>query len=257
MKKSVTKGALEGRTAIVTGSGRNIGRAIALAFAHAGANVVINGHRDRNALDAVVGEIEANGGRALAVLADIGKPEDIRRMVKAAERAFGRVDIAVSNAAIRREQGLLDMSLADWHNVINTNLYSAFYIARAVLPGMRKRGWGRIIHLSGEDGFLSQHKYRSHVTVSKAGLHAFSKSVSMEFGEYGITANTVSPGSTDTVRDWSQYPKGWKTKRLEHIPLGKVASVNDIAAACLYLAGDSGGHIAGQVIHVNGGRYMY
>ena len=122
MKKSVTKGALEGRTAIVTGSGRNIGRAIALAFAHAGANVVINGHRDRKALDAVVGEIEANGGRALAVLADIGKPEDIRRMVKAAERAFGRVDIAVSNAAIRREQGLLDMSLADWHNVINTNL---------------------------------------------------------------------------------------------------------------------------------------
>ncbi len=248
---------LAGRTAIITGSGRNIGRGIALMFARAGANIVVNGHKDKKALDSVVAEIEVIGGKALAVLADIADHKQIDKMVKAAEKRFGAVDIAVSNASVRREQPLLEMSLADWDGTLKTNLYSAFYLARAVLPGMCKRRWGRIIHLSGEDGFTGQHNRRAHVAVAKAGIHAFSRAITIEFGPYGITGNTVSPGSVDTERDWSHYAQGYEQKRVKPIPLGKVASIDDIAGACLYLAGPSGSHIAGQVIHVNGGRYMY
>ena len=248
---------LEGRTALVTGSGRNIGRAIALQFAHAGANVIVNGHRDRNALEDVAAEIGALGREAIAVVADVGNPREIQRMVKIAEKKVGPIDIAVSNAAVRREQGFLEMSTSDWHSVLSTNLYSAFYLGRTVLPGMRERRWGRIIHISGEDGFGAQHYRRAHVTVAKAGIHALSKAIAIEFGAYGITANTISPGSVDTIRDWSRYPKGWRQKRVKPIPLGRVASVDDVAAACLYLAGDAGSYITGQVIHVNGGRFMY
>lgn len=248
---------LEGRTAIITGSGRNIGKAIALQFADAGANIVVNGHRDRKALDEVVAEIRDMGGQAIAVLADVSKHREVEKMVKVAEKQFGQVDIAVSNASIRRRQGMLEMSVADWHNTMNTNLGSCFYMARAVLPGMRKRKWGRIIHLSGELGFAGHVARHSHTMVSKAGVHAFSKAITIEFGAEGITANTVSPGPVDTLRDWKQYPPGWAKKRVEPLPVKRVATVDDIASACLYLAGDSGGFIAGQVIHVNGGLFMF
>lgn len=248
---------LAGRTAIITGSGRNIGKAIALLFARAGANVVVNGHSDRQALANVVAEVKDMGGNAIAVMADVGKEKHIQRIVKAAEKAFGQVDIAVSNAAVRRRQGLLEMSVSDWQNIMNVNLNSAFYMARAVLPGMQARKWGRIIHLSGEDGFAGHVARRAHAVVSKAAIHALSKAITIEFGSYGITANTVSPGPTDTLRDWKQYPPNWARKRVEPIPLKKVATVDDIAAACLYLAAESGSCIAGQAIHVNGGLFMF
>ncbi len=252
-----TDTSLQGRTAIITGSGRNIGKAIALHFARAGANVVVNGHKDKQALDKVVAEIKAMGGNAIAVVADIGDHKQIDKMVNAAVRAFGGVDIAISNASVRPRQSLLKMSVTDWDRVMKTNLYSAFYLARAVLPGMCKRKWGRIIHLSGEDGFTGHSDERAHVSVSKAALHAFSRAITIEFGPQGITGNTVSPGSVDTVRDWKLYPKGYAQTRVKAIPLGKVATVDDIAGACLFLAGKSGSHIAGQVIHINGGRFMY
>ena len=250
-------GGLEGRTAIITGSGRNIGRAIALQFSRAGANVVVNGHRDRNALDSTVAEIEAIGGRAIGVLADVGNHRQVEKMVRTAERAFGNVDIAVSNAAVRLRQPFLDLSVEDWHRTINTNLYSAFYLARVVLGGMKERRWGRLIHISGEDGFAAHVDRRAHTIVSKAGIHAFAKAIAQEFGPYGITSNTVSPGPTDTLRDWKQYPPDWAKKRVEPIPLKRVATVDDVAGACLYLAGESGSYITGQVIHVNGGLFMY
>jgi NAD(P)-dependent dehydrogenase (short-subunit alcohol dehydrogenase family) len=248
---------LEGRTAIVTGSGRNIGKAIALQLARAGANVVVNGHRDRRALDGVVAEIESTGGNAIAVIADVGDHRQVEKMVRTAEREFGQVDIAVSNAALRLRVPFLEMSVDDWHRTLNINLDSAFYIARAVLAGMKERRWGRLIHISGEDGFAAHVDRRAHTIVSKAGIHAFAKAIAQEFGPYGITSNTVSPGPTDTLRDWKQYPPGWAKKRVAPIPLKRVASVDDIAAACLYLAGTSGAYITGQVIHVNGGLFMY
>ena len=248
---------LAGRTAIVTGSGQNIGKAIALHFARAGANVVVNGHRNQAAIDAVVKEIEALGVKGLACLADVSDAKAIADMVKKAQDKFGGVDIAVSNVSVRLHQPFFDISLEDWDKTLRSNLSSAFYLARAVLPGMQKAKWGRIIHISGEDGWQGHIPGRAHNMVCKAGVHAFSKAVGIEFAADGITANTVSPGSIETTRDWSQYPKNWREMRLGQIPMKRIGRVDDIAMACVYLAGDSGAFLSGQVIHVNGGQFMY
>ena len=256
-KKADKATPLSGKTAIITGSGQNIGKAIALHFAEAGANVVVNGHRNRAALDVVVKAIEKAGVKGLAVLANVSDPQAVADMVKKAQDKFGRVDIAVSNVSLRRHQPFFDITLEDWDNVLRSNLSSAFYLARAVVPGMRKAKWGRIIHISGEDGFQGHIPNRAHNMVCKAGVHAFSKAIGVEFAADGITANTVSPGSIETTRDWTQYPKNWREMRLGQIPIHKIGRVDDIATACVFLAGDSGSFITGQVIHVNGGQFMY
>ena len=248
---------LAGRTALVTGSGQNIGRAIALHFARAGANVVVNGHRNQGAIDKVVREIEDSGGRAMACLADVGDAAAVSNMVKLAQDKFGALDIAVSNVSVRLHQPFHEISLDDWDATLRSNLSSAFYLARAALPGMQKAKWGRFIHISGEDGFQGHIPFRAHNMVCKAGVHAFSKAIGVEFAADGITANTVSPGSIETTRDWSQYPANWREMRLAQIPMKKIGRVDDIAMACVYLAGDSGSYISGQVIHVNGGQFMY
>jgi len=183
--------------------------------------------------------------------------ERTAEMVAKAKALFGVVDIAVSNVSMRRKQPFLDISLEDWHSTLNTNLNSCFYMARAVIPDMKARGWGRLIHISGIDGFAGHIPTRAHNIVCKAGMHAFSKALAVEFGEYGITANTVSPGSLDTTRDWSQYPENWLEMRLSQIPVHRLGTADEIAAACVYLASESAGFVTGQVIHVNGGQYMY
>ncbi|OGA22435.1 MAG: hypothetical protein A3I01_15465 [Betaproteobacteria bacterium RIFCSPLOWO2_02_FULL_65_24] len=246
-----------GRTAIVTGSGRNIGRAIALALAAGGANVVVNGHRDGHAVNAAVHEIEAAGGRALGVMADVSLHEEVARMVERALEHFGSVDIAVSNVGIRHKQAFLDMSLEDWDRVIGTNLTAAFFLARNVIPHMRARRWGRIIHISGFDGFWGQVTDRAHNIAAKAGLHGLTKALAREFGPDGITVNSVVPGAIDTVRDWSQYTHQEKARIEAEIPLGRFGRVEEVAAACAFLCAESGGFTSGQAIHVNGGHYMY
>lgn len=245
------------RTAIVTGSGRNIGRAIALALAAQGVSVVVNGHRDRAAVDAVVKEITDAGGRALPVMADVSKHDEVAAMVQAATDAFGSVDIVVSNVGMRRMQPFLDISLEDWDAVLATNLTPAFYLARNAIPHMQKRKWGRLILISGFDGFWGQVTQRAHNITAKAGLHGLAKALAREFGPDGITANTVAPGAIDTVRDWSQYQHQPKEQIAKEIPLGRFGHVDELAAACTFLAGDGGGFTSGQVIHVNGGHYMY
>lgn len=245
------------RTAIVTGSGRNIGRAIALALAAQGVSVVVNGHRDRAAVDAVVKEITNAGGRALPVMADVSKHDEVAAMVQAATDAFGSVDIVVSNVGMRRMQPFLDISLEDWDAVLATNLTPAFYLARNAIPHMQKRKWGRLILISGFDGFWGQVTQRAHNITAKAGLHGLAKALAREFGPDGITANTVAPGAIDTVRDWSQYQHQPKEQIAKEIPLGRFGHVDELAAACTFLAGDGGGFTSGQVIHVNGGHYMY
>ncbi len=245
------------RTAIVTGSGRNIGRAIALALAAQGVSVVVNGHRDRAAVDAVAKEITDADGRALPVMADVSKHDEVAALVQAAADAFGSVDIVVSNVGVRRMQPFLDISVADWDAVLATNLTPAFYLARNAIPHMQKRKWGRLILISGFDGFWGQVTQRAHNITAKAGLHGLAKALAREFGPDGITANTVAPGAIDTVRDQSQYKHQPKEKIVAEIPLGRFGHVNEIAAACTFLAGDGGGFTSGQVIHVNGGHYMY
>lgn len=252
-----TSAAFAGRTAIVTGSGRNIGRAIALELARGGAAVVVNGHRDRAAVDGVVNEIRAAGGCALGVMADVSSHDEVARMVENAAGEFGSVDIVVSNVGIRRMQPFLEIGLADWDRVLATNLTAAFYLARNAIPHMRGRKWGRIILVSGFDAFWGQVTQRAHNIAAKAGLHGLAKALAREFGPDGITANTVAPGAIDTERDWSQYRHQPREKIEAEIPLGRFGDVREIAAACAFLASDGGGFVSGQVLHVNGGHYMY
>jgi NAD(P)-dependent dehydrogenase (short-subunit alcohol dehydrogenase family) len=247
---------LEGKVAVVTGSGRNIGRSIALELARVGAKVAVNGHRDTDALAETVGQIEALGGNAVPVLADIADPAQAERLVATAREAFGSVDIVVCNAAVRPFQGLLSITNDDWDRVIDTNLKSAFVLARSAIPGMVEKGWGRIIHISGMDGFTG-HTNRAHNVVCKAGLHALSKCIGQEFGASGVTANTVAPGWIDTERDWSQYPNVDYEQEVKKIAVRRIGNVTDIAAACVYLASEGAGYISGQVIHANGGWHMF
>jgi len=245
------------RTAIVTGSGRNIGRAIAVALAAQGVSVVVNGHSDRAAVDATVKDIADAGGRAIGVMADVSKHDEVAALVQAAADAFGSVDIVVSNVGMRRMQPFLEIGLADWDEVLATNLTPAFYLARNAIPHMQKRKWGRLVFISGFDGFWAQVTQRAHNITAKAGLHGLAKALAREFGPDGITANTVAPGAIDTVRDWSQYKHQPKEKIASEIPLGRYGKVDEVAAACSFLASDGGGFTSGQVIHVNGGHYMY
>ena len=249
--------ALAGRTAIVTGSGRNIGRAIALALARDGANLVVNGHRDRAAIDGVAAQARAFGVQAVAELVDVADPGAVAAMVERTARRFGGVDIAVSNVSLRLHQPFLDISLDDWRRVLATNLDAAFHLARACLPHMVRRGWGRIVHISGRDGFAPKPN-RAHNVVAKAGVHALAKAIACEFGAHGITANTVAPGIVDTERDPAHYPlDGGFEQRRRAMPAGRLGSVEEIAAACSYLCSDAAGFVTGQVLHVNGGEFMF
>lgn len=248
---------LAGRAAIVTGSGRNLGRGMILAFARAGADVVVNGHRDRDAIERVADEARALGVRALTVLADVSQPEECERMVAETVAAFGSADIAVANVGLRPRQAFLDISPEDWRRVIETNLSSAFYLARAVLPEMKKRRWGRIVHISGRDGFFTI-SHRAHNVTCKAGLHSLAKAIAVEFGEFGITANTIAPGKMDTVRDETHYPgyrEAW-AEAVKVMPLRRLGTADDVGEACLYLA-TGGEYVTGQLLHLNGGEFVF
>jgi NAD(P)-dependent dehydrogenase (short-subunit alcohol dehydrogenase family) len=158
---------------------------------------------------------------------------------------------------IRRKQAFLDITPEDWDSVMQTNLTPAFYVARHVIPHMQAKRWGRIVLISGFDGFWGQVTERAHNITAKAGLHGLAMALAREFGVDGITANTISPGAIDTVRDWSQYTHQLRAQLEKEIPLGRYGKPDEVAAACDLLCSDRGGFISGQVLHVNGGHYMY
>lgn len=245
---------LEGRVAIVTGSGQNIGAAIARRLAEAGAAVVVNGHSSRENVDRTVSQIEAAGGRAIGVMADVSEPTQVARLVEEAVAAFGPVDIAVSNVGRRLHKPFEDISVADWDQAIRTNLSSCFYLAHHVAPSMQAQGWGRLIHISGYDGFTGHLINRAYNIAAKAGMHGFSKALARELGPHGITANTVVPGAIDTERDWSQYPSATHEGVIRSIPVRRWGHVDDIGYACLYLC-TTGSFVNGQAIHLNGGEF--
>ena len=243
---------LAGRTAIVTGGGRNIGRAIALAFAEAGAAVVVNGRSDRAAVDGVVKEIESRGGKAVAVMGDVGEEATAAAMVAAASR-FGGIDILVNNAAGRPEQSFEEMTLADWRAVHTTVLDGAFLAIKAALPYMKKSPAGAIINIGGVSGHIGT-KNRAHVVAAKAGLVGFTKALAHDFSEYKITANCVVPGLIETARDPNAaLPQHHQVSRTL---TGRLGAPEEIAAAVRFLAGPHGRYITGQTLHINGGMYL-
>ena len=244
---------LAGRVAIVTGAGRNIGRAIALALAEAGASVVVNGRANREAVDSVVGEIEAKGGKALAAMADVADEAAVARMTAATVERFGRIDILVNNAAGRPERKLEAMSLADWRDVLATVLDGAFLTVKAALPHLKQSGAGAIINIGGVSGHVGT-KHRAHVVTAKAGLVGLTKALAHDLAEHQITANCVVPGLIDTARDPSaQLPHHHNVSKTL---VGRFGTPEEIAAAVRFLAGPQARYITGQTLHVNGRVYL-
>jgi 3-oxoacyl-[acyl-carrier protein] reductase len=243
---------LAGRVAIVTGAGRNIGRAIALDLAAAGADVVINARQNQAEADAVVGAIEANGGRAIAVLADVTDAAAVERMAEAATKRFGRIDFLVNNAAVRRETSLDQMTLAEWREILAIVLDGAFNCVKACLPQLRRSGAATIINIGGLSASTGA-KNRAHVVAAKAGLEGLTRALAHDLAADNVTVNCVSPGFIDTSR-----PKGAAPAHLaSHGTLsGRRGESEEIAAAVRFLSGPGARYITGQTIHVNGGAFL-
>lgn len=252
---------LAGKTALVTGASRNIGRAIALAFAAEGANLLLNTRVNGDELEAVAAECRKAGVRTVTVLADIADAAAVQAMVERGLGELGAVDVLVCNAAIRPHKSLTDTSLDEWHQVMAVNLHSAFYLARAVVPSMKARRQGSIIALGGLSS-LTGRPNTAAVTAAKTGLVGLVHALAAELGPFGIRANVVAPGYIDTERryaDWypefRQAPPG-APEQLKQIPLGRLGRPEDIADACVFLASDASAYVTGDTLRVMGGRFI-
>lgn len=246
--------ALQGKVAIVTGGARNIGRAIALALGADGANVVVNARGDADAAATVAHEVDAAGGSGLAHVADVTDADAVRAMVAAAVAAFGRVDILVSNAAVRRQQPFLEMSYDDWRQIIAVPLDGAFHCAQACVPHMIEAGGGAIVTIGGISTHIGTPN-RAHVSAAKSGLVGLTRALAVELAPHNIRANCVSPGSIDTVRGASA---GARPAQMggNDIPAGRLGKPEEIAAMVRHLCRPDAAYITGQTIHVNGGMFL-
>jgi 3-oxoacyl-[acyl-carrier protein] reductase len=252
---------LRGKTALVTGASRNIGRAIALAFAAEGADLVLNTRVNGEELQAVADECRKAGVRAVAALGDIGDPAAVDAMVAQGRAAFGAIDVLVCNAAIRPHKSLAETSLEEWHRVMSVNLHSAFYLARAVVPGMKERGSGSIIALGGQSSITGRPNTAA-VTAAKTGLLGLVRALAAELGPAGIRVNMVVPGFIDTERRYAEwYPEFRQAppgapEQLKEIPLRRLGRPEDIADACVFLASDASAYVTGDSLRVMGGRVI-
>src|SRR5881409_2487148 len=248
-------GKLDGKVALVTGSGRNIGRTTVLKLAAEGAHVVVNSRTNQAEADAVAREAQARGVKALSIVADVGKKDQVEAMAAKALSEFGKVDILINNAAIRPHKPFTEVTLQDWEAVRGVVLDGAFYCNRAVINSMVTNHYGRILFFTGEGAFTGGAN-RAHVSAAKMGLVGLARSLASEFAGQNIRINVVSPGSIDTSRTNPEWYQG-RTPNAAGIPLGRQGTVDEIAATCLFLVTDDGGFITGQTIHANGGVAYY
>ena len=242
---------LSNRVAIVTGSGRGIGRAIALKLAGAGATVVINDVGEATYASSVVAEIKAMNRPSQAILADISQAPEVDKLVAATTAAYGKVDILVNNAGITRDSLLLRMSEEDWDRVISVNLKSVFLCTKAVLRHMSKQRWGRIINISSVVGIVGNPGQANYASA-KAGIIGFTRTIAKEVASRGITVNAIAPGFIDTGMT-QQLKEDWKEELKQRIPLGYLGTPDDVAAAAAFLASEEARYITGQVLNVDGG----
>ncbi len=242
---------LEGSVAIVTGAARNIGRAIALDLADAGAAVAVVTLSDTAGAESVVGEITAKAGRAIFIQADITKADDAKRMVDETVRRFGRLDILVNNAGVRPENPLENITLDEWHSVLAVVLDGAFLCSQAALPALTQGGRGCIINIGGLTAYTGAPQ-RAHVITAKAGLDGFTKALAVELAPRGIMVNLVAPGLIDTKRKGGD-PAHRKSRT---VLAGRLGQPEDISAMVRLLAGPRGRYLTGQTIHINGGVYL-
>jgi 3-oxoacyl-[acyl-carrier protein] reductase len=244
---------LTGKAAIVTGAGRNIGRAIAHALAREGANVLINVRSNRAEADTVVREVEALGARAAVHVGDVADPKAIAAMAEAALAAFGRIDCLINNAALRAEKPFDAMSYEDWRQVMDLTLDAPFHCVKACLPALKASGAGRVVNIGGMSAHTGA-KNRAHVVTAKAGLVGFTRALANDLAEFGISANCVVPGLIGTPR-----PKGSPEPQhhLTHSTItGERGRPEDVAGMVAFLCTPAARYITGQTIHTNGGAYL-
>ena len=243
---------LAGKVALITGGARNIGAATSLALAQGGAAVAVNTRKSREDADRIVAEIHAQGGQAEAFIADIAEAEQIKRMVAGVIERFGKIDILVLNASVRKETPFLDMGFDEWRAIMGISLDGSFHLAQACLPSMLKAGGGSIIMLGGSQA-LSGAKNRVHGSVAKHGMVGMTRALAREFADRNVRVNCVSPGRMDTARAAGRTvpsdPKG--------IPMGRLGEPREIADTVRFLCGPGASYITGQLIYVNGGLVMY
>lgn len=245
---------LEGRVAVVTGASRGIGRAIALELARRGAAIIVNYHASEQAAEEVVQLIQAEGGRAKAIQADVSDFHQAQELVKSAIDTFGGLDILVNNAGITRDMLIMMMSEEDWDRVQNTNLKSTFTCSKAAVRQMMRKRYGRIINITsvaGQMGNAGQTNY----SASKAGQIGFTKALAREVASRNITVNAIAAGYVETDI-WANVPDEARQAALSIIPLGRKGEPEEIAYAVAFLASDQAAYITGQVLGVDGGMAM-
>ena len=244
---------LVNRVAIVTGSGRNIGRAIALSLAAGGASIVVNARGNKAEADAVVGEIEKSGGKAVTVLGDVAESATAEKLASAAVERFGRIDFLINNAAIRAEKPIDALSYEDWRRILGVILDGAFHCVKSCLPHLKTSGASSIVNLGG----LSAHsgsKDRAHVMTAKAGIVGFTRALAADLAADNVTVNCIVPGLINTKRT-ATAPEP-QHHSLHRTLTGQRGAPEDIAAAVRFLCGPGARYITGQTIHVNGGAYL-
>ena len=244
---------LDGKTALVTGASQGIGEAIAKLLALQGARVVVAA-RNEEKLKALAAYIDAGGGCARPLALDVSQPETFGERLKSLPADFGEIDILVNNAGITADNLLARMSLDDWERVLRTNLTGAFALSKEVIRGMMKRRWGRIINVSSVVGMMGN-AGQANYAASKAGLIGFTKSLARELGSRNITANVVAPGYIETAMT-EALPEAAKEALTGSIALKRLGTVDDVAAAVLFLASEEAGYITGHTLNVSGGLYI-
>jgi len=247
---------LDGKVAIVTGSARNIGRATVEELARAGASVIVNAVQAKDLCEEVAEGINAAGGKAIPVMADITDPDAVRAMAETAVKEFGGIDILVCNAANRSNTHFDALDWETWQRTIDISIHGTFHLAKATVPAMKERGGGCIIGVGGMSS-LKGSRGRSHVMAGKMGLNAFIRGLALDLAEFNIRANQVVVGTFDTVRE--NNPSSAQTPSLAAntaIPLGRKGYPQDMADLIRFLVGPGAVYMTGQTVHSNGGAYM-
>jgi 3-oxoacyl-[acyl-carrier protein] reductase len=239
------------KAALITGAGKNIGRAVALGLAEDGFDVAVNGASDRAAADSVAAEVRALGRKAVVIMGDVGTRAECARIAAEALAAFGTVDVLVNNAALRPAKPFLELTEADWRRVMGVDVEAAIWLSQALLPGMVAQGFGRIVNFTGMNAI---HGYagRAPVSVAKHGLWGLTKSLAKEFAKQGVTVNAISPGpiaADDDVPGETNSRTGYVAK----VPMGRMGTPVEIATVVRMLASAGGAYVTGQMLQVNGG----